>query len=94
MGKRNYEEYIQIITRAKETGLLQNYNIISVMMDIESADIKFNLRLADWIKADQFNFAHDFVGIINNIHRNNGFPATNFGYFVPRFAGKTEEAAR
>ncbi len=38
-------------------------------MGIESADQKFNLRLEDWLKADDFNFAHDSCGIQNNIQR-------------------------
>lgn len=55
-------------------------------MDIESADIKFNMRLDDWLKADDFNFAYDFLGIRDSIERNNGFPAKDFAFFVPRFA--------
>ena len=38
-------------------------------MDIESADKKFNMRLDDWLQADDFNFAHDYCGIQNNIKR-------------------------
>lgn len=59
---------------------------VSAMMDVESADKKFNMRLDDWLNADDFNFAHDYCGIQNNINRNE-FPATDFGYFLPRFAG-------
>lgn len=58
------------------------------MMDIESADKKFNMRLDEWLNADDFNFAHDFYGIVNNINREKGFPATDFGFFVPRFTGR------
>lgn len=39
-------------------------------------------------KRKNFNFAHDFYGIVNNINREKGFPATDFGFFVPRFAGR------
>lgn len=49
---------------------------------------KFNMRLDEWLNADDFNFAHDFYGIVNNINREKGFPATDFGFFVPRFAGR------
>jgi hypothetical protein len=52
----------------------------------ESADKKFNMRLDDWLQADDFNFAHDYCGIQNNIKRGE-FPATDFGFFLPRFAG-------
>lgn len=47
--------------------------------------------LMNWIDADDFNFAHDFIGIKYNINRENGFPATDFGFFIPRFAGSKEE---
>ena len=62
---------------------------IEALMDIESADQKFNLRLDDLLEANDFNFAHDFIGIQNNIERD-GFPAIDFGLFVPRFAGRKE----
>lgn len=52
-------------------------------MDLENADNKFNLRLNELLGADDFNFAHDIVGIVNNIDRNN---PTEFNYFVPRYA--------
>ena len=37
-------------------------------------------------RADDFNFEHDYCGIQNNIKRGE-FPATDFGFFLPRFAG-------
>ena len=40
-----------------------------VLMDIESADRKFNIRLDEWLQADLFNFTHDFYGIIDHIVR-------------------------
>jgi hypothetical protein len=85
MGKR-YEKYIEIAERAEKEGLYHG-DRIHLLMDIESADVKFNLKLNDWLNADKFNFAHDIYGIMNNIVRDE-FPATNFGLFIPRFAGK------
>ncbi len=80
-------KYADIMVRATIMGLMEEAEDVDVMMDIESADIKFNLRLDDWLEADDFNFAHDFLGIRDSIDRNNGFPAKDFGFFVPRFAG-------
>lgn len=80
-------KYADIMVRATMMGLMEESEDVDRMMDIESADIKFNLRLDDWLKADDFNFAHDFLGIRDSIDRNNGFPAKDFGLFVPRFAG-------
>ncbi len=78
--------YFKIIERAEKEGLY-NGQKLNLMMDIESADKKFNLRLNEWLNADKFNFAHDLFGIMNNIVRNE-FPSSNFGSFVPRFAGQ------
>lgn len=82
----NILKYAVIMGRATVMGLMDESEAIDRMMDIESADRKFDLRLDEWIAADDFNFAHDFLGIRDNINRNDGFPATDFGLFVPRFA--------
>ena len=89
--KRNNErpsKYSAICRRAEAMRILQTGRI-EALMDIESAEQKFNLRLDDLLEANDFNFAHDFIGIQNNIERD-GFPAIDFGLFVPRFAGRKE----
>lgn len=78
--------YTDILVRATVLGLMNRDEATDRMMDIESADLKFNLRLDDWFASDDFNFAHDFAGIVNNIVRKR-FPSEDFGHFVPRFAG-------
>ena len=82
--KERYIKYVEITKRAESEGLY-NGERINLLMDIESADKKFKLRLDDWLNADEFNFAHDLYGIMNNIVRDS-FPATDFGFFVPRFS--------
>ena len=52
------------------------------------ADVMVRATVMGLMKPDDFNFAHDFYGIVNNINREKGFPATDFGFFVPRFAGR------
>ena len=89
--KTRHSMYAAIMCRATVMGLMVPAEDVDRMMDIESADIKFNLRLDDWFNSDNFNFAHDFIGIRENINRGNGFPATDFGFFVPRFSGRKEE---
>lgn len=84
--KERYLKYIEIAERAEKEGLY-NGERMDLLMDIESADKKFILRLDDWLNADKFNFAHDLFGIVDNINRNT-FPATDFGFFIPRFAGQ------
>lgn len=82
--KEKFMTYVKIAQRAEEMRIY-NGNRMSLLMDLESADEMFNLRLDDFLNADNFNFAHDVVGIVNNINRNE-FPAKDFGLFVPRFA--------
>lgn len=82
------ELYNKICDRAKNMGLY-NGKRICLLFDIESADLKFHLRLEEWLNADDSNFAHDLLGIMDNIVRED-LPSDNFGDFVPRFAGVTE----
>lgn len=86
MNKKRYFKYIEIVERAEKLKLY-NGERINLLMDIESADKVFNLRLDEWLNADDFNFSHDLIGIMNNIVRD-CFPATDFGLFVPRFVGR------
>lgn len=89
MYKERYQKYVEIAERAENEGLYKGERI-NLLMDIESADQKFHLRLDDWLKADKFGFTHDLYGIMDNINRTE-FPATDFGLFVPRFAGECKE---
>lgn len=88
--REKMELYSKVIKRAEMEGDVI-FDKLSALMDVESADMKFNLRLEEWITADAFNFMHDWNGIQDNINRSNGFPAEDFGLFVPRFAGAKEE---
>lgn len=83
--KERFLMYVKIAERAEQMGIYHGERH-TLLMDIESADNAFNMRLEDWLKADNFNFAHDIVGIVNNIDRST-FPA-EISRFLPRFAGK------
>ena len=80
--KERFLMYVKIAERAEQMGIYHGERF-SLLMDIENADNTFNIRLEDWLKADNFNFSHDVVGIVNNIDRRT---PVNFGLFVPRFA--------
>lgn len=84
-AKERFLMYVKIAERAEEMGIY-NGERISLLMDIENADNQFNMHLEDWLNADNFNFAHDVVGIVNNIDRSK-YPA-EINRFLPRFAGK------
>lgn len=79
--KERFMKYVAICERAEEMGIY-NGERFTLLMDLEHADNAFNLRLEDLLKADNFNFAHDVVGIANNINRE----TKEFGLFVPRYA--------
>ena len=82
--KEKFMTYIKIAQRAEGMDLYSGERS-TFLMDLESADNVFNLRLEDLLNADDVNFAHDVVGIVNNINRSE-FPATDFGLFVPRYS--------
>ena len=85
-----YLKYVKICERAEQLGIDEKNNRIQALMDIESADKKFNLKLDELLNTRIFDFTHDYCGIRNNINRNE-FPATDFGLFVPRFASEKEK---
>ena len=85
-NKERFMMYVEIAKRAEEMSIYKGERM-TLLMDLESADNVFNLRLEDLLNADAFNFAHDVLGIMTNINRSE-FPAKDFGLFVPRFSGK------
>ncbi len=82
MKKESYELIMKIVERAEEKGLLM-FDRLSLMMDLECCIDLFELRLEDFLNADDFNFSHDIVGIQNNLNRETK-KMDNF--FIPRFA--------
>ena len=72
----------RICTRAEEMGIRRGSRI-TAQMDVDLATDHFNLKLADWLNADAFNFAHDFIEIQNHIDR---ITKTFDNRFLPRFA--------
>ena len=81
--KEQFMMYVKIAQRAEGMGIYMGERF-SLLMDIENADKAFNLRLEDLLNADDLNFTHDIVGIVNNIDRSN---PSDFNFFVPRYAG-------
>ena len=82
--KEKFMMYVKIAQRAEGMDLYKGERF-TFMMDLENADNVFNLRLEELLNADDFDFAHDIIGIVNNIDRRN---PTDFNLFVPRYAGK------
>lgn len=82
--KERFQMYVKACERAEKEFPNEKESRISNLMDIDSADREFNLRLDEWLDADDENFYHDYFGITRESDRST-FPAT-FGLFVPRYA--------
>ena len=83
MKNENFELYLKITKRAEEMKMVM-FDRMSLIMDLECADNEFNLRLEEFVNADNFNFSHDICGIQNNLNRK----TKEFeNCFVPRFTG-------
>lgn len=85
--KDRMELKLRIIERAEKAGLSLNTRTTAII-DLDNADQQFNLRLNDWLAADDVDFAHDWVGIQANMNRDSGLIES---LFVPRFADKRGE---
>lgn len=79
---QGYDLIFKIVVRAQKMRIAIGDHITQ-MMDVDHAHKQFNLRLEDWLKADDFNFAHDFCGIQRHIDRTTGVVGD---FFLPRFA--------
>lgn len=84
LNKEQVALTMEIVNRAEKLGLMQS-DKLTALIDLEKATEHFNLRLADMLNADDFNFAHDFVQIQNDINRVTGEFS---GGFLPRFVGR------
>lgn len=83
---------MDIVIRAESLGITR-FGRITHLMDVDYAVAAFGIDLNAWLKANDADFAHDFVGIANNIDRGfvnhtNNAAEICFNGFVPRFAGK------
>lgn len=54
MEKERYLKYVKICERA-ERMKIDTGDRMGALMDIESADKKFNMRLDDWLQADDLS---------------------------------------
>ena len=87
MDKDRFLKLVKICERAEKEApetIAMFGDRMSRMMDLESADKQFNLRLDELLEADDENFFHDVIGIWKESNRRT-YPCT-FGMFVPRFS--------
>ena len=81
---RAYYDLLHRITERAQALDIARGDTITQMMDMDHAADQFDMRLEEMAEADDFNFAHDFIGIQNTMNRETGKIE---GLFVPRFAG-------
>lgn len=85
--KEQIELIVLIAKRADKMGLMA-FDRMSLIMDLQTANDEFNLRLQEFLDADDYNFAHDIVGIQNNINR---LERKMENIFVPRYASNQSD---
>lgn len=79
--KETFLKIVEIAKRAESKNLLA-FDRMSLIMDLECTHDEFNLRLDELLNADEYNFAHDIVGIQNHLNR----AERKMGdFFVPRY---------
>lgn len=82
IAKRAYKQAKQVL------GKLLTRDALDYHMDITAVHLNgCPLRLADLLKADDFNFAHDITGIARCLDRETGKLKD---FFVPRFAKRRD----
>lgn len=90
--EKEYELIEQIVARAKQMLNKSDFDEISAAMDITATHCNgCQLDLEKFLEADDFNFAHDFVGIYNHINRRTGQLERGF---LPRFGANDEGKGR
>lgn len=73
-----------IIKISKRAAKLFKIDLIDTQMDLCAVHVNdCKLKLADFLEADDFNFAHDIYGIRSNLDRKTGKLKN---CFLPRFA--------
>ena len=83
----DFELCAKIASRAMDMGLYSYGYSVTALYDIQTAAKFFNMRLSEWLKAKDFDFAHDVLGIakaINHVACSTDF--SNDPMFLPRFA--------
>lgn len=90
LSKSEIELCDKIVIRAQKLGLYEN-NRITAFLDVQNAAKHFNMRLEEWLNAEDFDFVHDIVGVYKAINRiAHPVDFSNDPWFLPRFAGKED----
>ena len=82
INKNDFILIEKIATRAMELLPNDNRPKVKILMDLETVHERNPLRLKEFLDADNFNFAHDIVGINNHLDRRT---KTLSNRFSPRF---------
>ena len=83
---QRFETILKIVERAEGMDIARGSRVTR-LLDMEFADKQFNLRLDEFLAADDLDFVHDFSGIQAHMNRDT---CRVENHFVPRFAGHKE----
>lgn len=86
--KKDEMNLVVEIAKRSESMIVGAGDRLTRIMDIEFAHEKFNLDLERFLKAEPFDFTHDFCGIQSHIDREKKVWTDDL--FLPRFARKSE----
>ena len=67
ISKEDAQVISKIVDRAKNMGVKRDREALS--MDIQAAHEKCPLRLKELLQAENFDFLHDVIGIVNHLDR-------------------------
>ena len=87
MTKEDYDLQFRIVLRAEGYGLINDR--LTFMIDTDYAIKQWDIDLSAWLYADKVDFAHDVIGIQQNIDRqfcSNHHKPKFDNCFMPRFA--------
>ena len=71
MTKEDVLKEFKVVDRADKLGIMQG-DRATLSIDLDNADKAFSMCWDLLLEADDFGFAHDIIGIQNNINRETG----------------------
>ena len=86
LTKNEHEQIWKIVDRAEQNDLFCDSRLNHVL-DVTNAAKQFDMRLQEWLEADDENFCHDWFGIYAHINRET---CRVEDLFMPRFANPTK----
>lgn len=91
LDKHDWDLCDKITTRAIKMGIYPKDRRRTCFTDVQNMAVYYNMRLEEWLNSDDFNFAHDVIGMARAINRISPVDFSNDPDFLPRFAGEANK---